>query len=79
MSVIENKHSTEIGACLTLSVNAHLDLDTRRMKRRCNFGRVRVLSSPPAMWCGHTVPKDSCAAPAPVAVASSSAATAARF
>ena len=48
-SVIENKHSTEIGALLTFRVNAHTD--TRSIQRRWrgfNVGGVIVLNDPPA-------------------------------
>ena len=42
--VIENKHSTDIGARLTFRVNAHTD--ARRRRRRFNVDRVLVLNSP---------------------------------
>jgi len=44
--VIENKHSTDIGARDTFIVNAHTD--ARRRRRRFNVGRVLVLNNPPA-------------------------------
>ena len=44
--VIENKHSTEIGAWLTFRATAHTDAWKRR--RRFNVGRVLVLNNPPA-------------------------------
>jgi len=44
--VIENKHSTEIGACLTSRVNA--DTNARRIGRRFSVGRVHVLNNSPA-------------------------------
>jgi hypothetical protein len=38
---VENKHSTDIGACVTFSVNAH----TGTRRRRCfNDGGVLVLN-----------------------------------
>jgi len=40
----ESKHSTDIRACLTLSVNAHTDARWRR--KRFNVGRVLVLKTP---------------------------------
>ena len=46
--VIENKHSTEIGARLTLSVNAHTF--ARRRGRRSDVGRVLVLNETPALY-----------------------------
>jgi len=41
---IENKHSVEIGARLTLDVNAHVD--ALRRVRRFNVGGVVVLNCP---------------------------------
>jgi hypothetical protein len=41
--VIENKHSTEIGARLTSTLNAH----TAAWRRRFNVGRVLNLYTPP--------------------------------
>ena len=45
--VIENKHSTEIGARLTMTVHAHTDA-RRRRRRRFNVGRVLVHNDSPA-------------------------------
>ena len=44
--VIESKHSTEIGAQLTLSVNASSGV--RRRTRRCSVGQVLALNTSPA-------------------------------
>ena len=50
--VLRTSSRTEIGARLTLSVNAHTY--ARRRRRRHNVGRVLVLNTPPA-WC-HPMP-----------------------
>jgi len=42
--VVEKKHSTDVGARLSLSVNAHTEARImRRRRRRFNIGRVLVL------------------------------------
>jgi len=62
--VMENMHSTEIGACLTFKVNAHAyfkmnaDTNSRKRRRRINGGRVLVLNDPPAR-CQRTLPSRS--------------------
>jgi len=55
--VVDNRHSTEVRAPLTLSVHAHTDarrrrrrrrrMRRRRRRRRSNVGRVLVLNTPP--------------------------------
>ena len=49
----ENKHSTDIGACLAFKVSAHTEARRRRKRRRRRFnvGGVCVLNNPPA-WPG---------------------------
>jgi hypothetical protein len=42
--LIENRHSTDVEACLASRVNAHTDA-RRRRRRRFNVGRVLVLNS----------------------------------
>jgi len=44
VTLIENKHPTDIGARLTFRVNAHTD--ARKRRRRFNVGRVLVLNHP---------------------------------
>ena len=45
--VIENRHSTSIGARVTFRVETHTD--ARRRSRRFNVGRALVLNNPPAV------------------------------
>jgi hypothetical protein len=59
--VIENKHSSEIGARLILNVSAH-PYARRRMRRRFNVDRLLVLNNPPASslaTCSAGNPSDS--------------------
>ena len=49
--VIENKHSTDIGAFLTFQVNTHTD--ARRWRKIVNVGGVLVNSDPPRLAPPH--------------------------
>jgi len=46
--VIENKHSTDIGAWLTIRVKPRTDVRMRRRRRRYNVGHVLVPNAPHA-------------------------------